>query len=87
MEKLSIFWGNYLVGTLYRHTKGRVQFQYSQDWLADIGKPISLSLPCMEKTFSPGISTAFFDNLLPESDVRSILAFNNRFDKKDTFDF
>jgi hypothetical protein len=37
--------------------------------------------------FPQGVSTAFFENLLPESDVRSILAFNNRFNKKDTFSF
>lgn len=37
--------------------------------------------------FSQSVSTAFFENLLPESDVRSILAFNNRFNKKDTFSF
>ncbi len=87
MQRLSIFWGNRLVGTLSRHTKGLVRFQYSSDWVSDIGRPISLSLPCQEEIFPQGVSTAFFENLLPESDVRSVLAFNNRFNKKDTFSF
>ncbi|WP_320043457.1 HipA domain-containing protein [uncultured Desulfobacter sp.] len=87
MENLSIFLGNHLVGTLSRHTKGRVQFQYGQHWLKTVGLPISLSLPCREEKFPPALSTAFFENLLPESDARSILAFNNRFNKKDTFSF
>jgi len=87
VHNLSIFWGDRLVGTLSRHTKGRVRFQYSPDWVSEISRPISLSLPCQEKTFPQGVSTAFFENLLPESDVRSVLAFNNRFNKKDTFSF
>lgn len=84
---LSIFWGDKLVGRLYRHTRGRVQFEYETDWLENIGQPISFSLPCREEKFAPGISTAFFENLLPESDSRSIIAMNYRFDKNDTYAF
>ncbi len=87
MNRLLIYWDKKKVGTLTRHTKGRVQFQYSQDWLEKIGRTISLSLPCRKEKYSPGVSTAFFENLLPESNARSILAFNHRFDKKDTFAF
>ncbi len=84
---LIVYWNEEIAGTLTRHTKGRVQFQYSQDWVDKIGYSISLSLPCQKEKFSPGISTDYFENLLPESSARSILAFNNRFDKKDTFAF
>ena len=87
MENLSIFLGKRLVGTLSRYTRGRVQFKYARQWLKTVGRPISLSLPCREEKFPPALSTAFFENLLPESGVRSILAFNNRFDKKDTLAF
>ena len=89
MARLSIFWGDRLVGYLSRHTKGlgRLRFRYDRDWLSDIGRPISLILPCREERFPQEASTAFFENLLPESDVRTILAFNNRFDKKDTYAF
>ncbi len=87
MEKLLIHWDKEMVGTLFPHKRGRVQFQYSQKWLETQGRPISLSLPCQSEKHAPGISTAFFENLLPENNARSILAFNHRFDKKDTFAF
>ncbi|WP_299984058.1 HipA domain-containing protein [Desulfobacula sp.] len=86
-NRLLIIWNELLVGTLERNTKGRVVFQYSMDWLNNIDKPISISLPCRKKKYSPAISTAFFENLLPENNARTILAFNHRFDKKDTFAF
>ena len=87
MNRLLVYWNKQIVGTLSRHTRGRVQFQYSEDWFEKIGRSISVSLPCLKEKHSPGVSTAFFENLLPESDARSILAFNRRFDKKDTFAF
>ena len=89
MAELSIFWGDRLVGRLSRHTKGvgTLRFQYDKEWLSDIGRPISLSLPCQEEKFHQRVITAFFGNLLPESEVRTILAFNRRFDKRDTYAF
>ncbi|MDA3790122.1 MAG: HipA N-terminal domain-containing protein [Desulfobacula sp.] len=70
-----------------RYKKGRVVFQYSQDWIENGSAPVSLSLPCRKEKFAPAVSTAFFENLLPESNTRTILAFRNRFDKKDTYSF
>jgi len=37
--------------------------------------------------FAPAISTAFFENLLPENNTRAVFAFHRRFDKKDTYSF
>ena len=86
-NRLLILWDEQVVGTLERHSTEKLVFQYSQDWLNNADRPISLSLPCREKKYSPAISTAFFENLLPENNARTILAFNHRFDKKDTFAF
>jgi serine/threonine-protein kinase HipA len=86
-DRLQVIWNKRLVGTLDRHKNGRVVFQYSQDWIKNESAPISLSLPCRKEKFAPAISTAFFENLLPESNTRTILAFRNRFDKKDTYSF
>jgi serine/threonine-protein kinase HipA len=86
-DRLQIIWGKRLVGTLDRHKKGRVVFQYSQDWIGKESLPVSLSLPCRKEKFAPAVSTAFFENLLPESNTRTVLAFHRRFDKKDTFAF
>jgi serine/threonine-protein kinase HipA len=86
-SRLQIIWNKRLVGTLDRHKKGRVVFQYSQDWIEKEASPVSLSLPCRKEKFAPAVSTAFFENLLPESNARTVLAFRNRFDKKDTYAF
>ncbi len=85
--RLQIIWNKRLVGTLDRHKKGRVVFQYSQDWIEKEALPVSLSLPCRKEKFAPAVSTAFFENLLPESNTRTVLAFRHRFDKKDTYAF
>ena len=86
-DRLQIIWNKRLVGTLDRHKKGRVVFQYSQDWIGKESLPVSLSLPCRKEKFAPAVSTTFFENLLPESNTRTVLAFNRRFNKKDTFAF
>ena len=86
-DRLKVIWNKRLVGTLDRHKKGRVVFQYSQDWIGSKSAPVSLSLPCRKEKFAPAISTAFFENLLPESNTRTVLAFRHRFDKKDTYSF
>lgn len=80
-------WEERLAGRLTRHTRGRLVFQYDRKWLDSVARPISLSLPCQAEAFAPGVSTAFFENLLPESKTRTILAFNHRFDQRDTFAF
>lgn len=86
-DRLQIIWNKRLVGTLDRHQNGRVVFQYSQDWIGKESSPVSLSLPCRKEKFAPAVSTAFFENLLPESNTRTMLAFHRKFDKKDTFAF
>lgn len=85
--KLLVIWDEQITGVLERHPDGGIVFQYSRDWLAYVNKPVSLSLPCREKKYPQAISTAFFENLLPESSARTILAFNHRFSEKDTFAF
>ena len=80
--RLQIMRNKRLAGTLDRHKKGNVVFQYSQDWIEKEALPVFLSFPCGKEKFAPAISTAFFENLLPKSNTRTILAFRHRFDKK-----
>jgi serine/threonine-protein kinase HipA len=86
-DRLLVIWNKRVVGTLDRHKKGSVVFQYSQDWIEKESSPVSISLPCRKEKFAPSISTAFFENLLPESNARTVLAFHRKFDKKDTYAF
>jgi len=74
MSNLTVYWDQQIVGTISRHPKDKITFQYAAEWLKNSGQQISLSLPCQEERFSPGVSTAFFENLFPESDARTILA-------------
>ncbi len=59
-DRLQVIWNKRLVGTLDRHKKGRVVFQYSQNWLGNESSPVSLSLPCRKEKFAPGISKSDF---------------------------
>lgn len=72
---LTVWHNKKLVGKLYPAERGNVAFQYAASWLANAGSmPISLSLPLMDEAFSTDLSTAFFDNLLPEECLREAVA-------------
>jgi len=68
MSKLTVYWDQEVVGTISRHPQGKISFEYAPQWIVTKGKPISLSLPCGQKRFPPELSTAFFENLFPESE-------------------
>ena len=72
-ETLHVWYENYLAGTLKQVERGDVVFQYSAQWLAYPDRfAVSLSLPLQESAFSRELSTAFFDNYLPEEHLRAI---------------
>lgn len=72
---LTVWYNKKLVGKLYPAERGNVVFQYAASWLANAGSiPISLSLPLKDEAFSTDLSTAFFDNLLPEECLREAVA-------------
>lgn len=74
-ETLHVWYENYLAGTLKQVEHGDVVFQYSAQWLAYPDRfAVSLSLPLQESAFSRELSTAFFDNYLPEEHLRAIVA-------------
>jgi serine/threonine-protein kinase HipA len=60
------------VGMLEKTREGGLFFRYDQSWLNTQGsRPISLSLPLIDKPFSGDIVYNFFDNLLPDNvDIR-----------------
>jgi len=73
-EILNVWYKHHLAGTLKQAERGAVVFQYSQAWLeSDNSFAISLSLPLSDTVFTPELSTAFFDNYLPEERLRDIL--------------
>jgi serine/threonine-protein kinase HipA len=65
---LKIALNGFLLGHLEKTKTGGLIFTYDQTWLNTPGaRPISLSLPLMEKQFSGDIVYNFFDNLLPDN--------------------
>lgn len=56
-----------LVGTLHKQS-GALSFQYDEGWLSTNGaRPISLSLPLRNDSYSGDVVYNFFDNLLPDN--------------------
>lgn len=75
MEKLNVFFKEIIVGFLTIDDNQVWKFQYSLQWLSFENKfPISISLPLQENEFSHKVSLSFFSNLLPEGDVRALVA-------------
>jgi len=66
---------------LYRDVAGRLEqrraglrFQYSAGWIAAARPPLSQSLPVREQPYGHDPAHSFFSNLLPEGDVRQLVA-------------
>ncbi len=67
-QKLHIFMNGLLVGELEKTSQGVLKFTYHQDWLNRTGaRPLSLSLPLVERSYSGDVVYKFFDNLLPDN--------------------
>jgi len=65
---LYVFMNGRKVGRLTRTSSGRLQFSYCEEWLSwDLGRPLSLSLPLTQETYSGEVVENYFDNLLPDS--------------------
>ena len=74
-ETLNVFWGDKKVGRLWLTEKREFIFQYDPSWVgAPEALPISLKLPVRPEAFEANQSKPFFSNLLPEQEVRRMIA-------------
>jgi len=65
---LNVFMNGILIGRLEKKKNGGLTFGYDQTWLNTPGaRPISLSLPLVDKKFIGDVVYNFFDNLLPDN--------------------
>ncbi|MBC7533356.1 MAG: type II toxin-antitoxin system HipA family toxin [Oligoflexus sp.] len=86
MQKLNVFYDNLLVGTLTRNHDLIYSFAYDEDWVFHSRAfPISLALPLSTEAYSNKPTLAFFENLLPEGEVRRTLERHEKI--ASTFDF
>ncbi len=65
---LHILMNGILIAKLEKQSNGGLRFNYEPSWLAtESARPISLSLPLVDKTFTGDVVYDFFDNLLPDN--------------------
>jgi serine/threonine-protein kinase HipA len=67
-QTLNILMNGSLIGQLHKNANGSLSFNYDEEWLQTPGaRPISLSLPLVQKSFTGDVVYDFFDNLLPDN--------------------
>ncbi|MFA4935811.1 MAG: type II toxin-antitoxin system HipA family toxin [Candidatus Methanoperedens sp.] len=83
---LDVFLNNELIGHLWLDQKRKFAFQYTAEWVRDSrATSISLSLPLREQLFSDDEAHPFFSNLLPEADIRRVIASKLGISEKNDF--
>lgn len=72
-DSLNIWYGQQLVGYLWRSSGNRINFRYEPGWIDSGGFSISRTLPLTTHEFAAEqeIAHRFFANLLPEGSVRA----------------
>jgi len=74
MKSLNIFFEEDLVGVFSQNEEMIHSFQYDKNWIKkDEAFPVSISMPLQEESFGNKVTLAFFENLLPEGNVRAML--------------
>ena len=85
-EKLNVYFEEIKVGELIQDEELLLSFKYSNDWLEySPNFQLSLALPLRKEAFGNKLTLSFFENLLPEGDVRRVLGASNNLGG--TFDF
>jgi serine/threonine-protein kinase HipA len=74
MKHLTAFYESKKVGVLTKNDDDVYSFAYDKLWQADPNAfPISLSMPLAQEKFGNKVTLSFFENLLPEGNVRKEL--------------
>jgi len=75
LGRLSVYLHNSLAGQLWLDDTSRLSFQYDPVFLEDRDAiPLSLSLPLRAEPYINDTPRPFFSNLLPEGEIRSLIA-------------
>jgi len=63
------------IGRLWLDEKRRFVFQYDTEWIGQQGAvPLSLRLPLRTEPYPDDLARPFFSNLLPEADIKRVIA-------------
>jgi serine/threonine-protein kinase HipA len=85
MRQAQVYYKNELAGII-RETDEGFLFQYEAEYLASVSaKPVSLTLPLQQKTFTSKVLFSFFDGLIPEGWLLNIAVTNWKIKPNDRF--
>jgi serine/threonine-protein kinase HipA len=88
MSKLVVYYEYKVVGHLDFDKDERLSFKYDSSWLAFKDRfPLSLALPLVEKTYGHLEAKSFFENLLPEGEIKDLLEAHGKSSIKSEFGF
>jgi len=74
------------IGRLWLDEKRRFVFQYHAEWIGQQGAvPLSLRLPLQAEPFPDDLARPFFSNLLPEADIKRVIAQRLRISENNDF--
>jgi serine/threonine-protein kinase HipA len=74
MKSLNVFFEGQLVGVFSQDEELVHSFKYNEQWReAESAFPISISMPLSNQSFGNKLTLSFFENLLPEGEVRKHL--------------
>lgn len=88
MSKLIVYYQEKVVGHLDFDTEERLSFQYDKTWLASKDRfPLSLALALGDKLYGHLETKSFFENLLPEGEIKDLLEAHGKSSIKSEFGF
>jgi len=88
MSKLIIYYQDKVVGHLEFDKDERLNFQYDKAWLGSKDRfPLSLALPLEAKVYGHLETKSFFENLLPEGEIKDLLEAHGKSSIKSEFGF
>ena len=84
--RLNVYFRDHLVGRLWLDERRRFVFEYDAGWLGQKGAiSLSLSLPLRKEPYIDDTARPFFANLLPESEIRKVIARQLRISEENDF--
>ena len=88
MSKLIVYYQEKIVGHLSFDKDERLSFQYDKNWLVFKDRfPLSLVLALVEKTHGHLETKSFFENLLPEGEIKNLIEAHGKSSIKSEFGF
>lgn len=88
MSKLIVYYQENVVGHLNFDKEERLSFQYDKTWLAFKDRfPLSLALALEEKIHGHLETKSFFENLIPEGEIKDLLESHGKSSIKSEFGF